>query len=462
MAFVKFHNLQLLRMKWEGEQEYAHLFSTQEDIIYILNNDQGLSTEILIVAQGLNCLKMKLFDRATKPKGSQNGFAVLAPMGTSEYDNADYNSAFNAPSLVKTGGVGNVNQSQLKELLTGKKVSINPVLVNTYRVFNSRASSSDLALALELTHAYITNPQIDLPAYQKMADAEKLRLKEQVKTAATFFTDTVNLIQANYNSRFLLKADQVLEAIDPKRSLAVFKERFADASMMTAVFVGDFSIEAVKPLIEKYLGSLPSLNHKVKAKDVGIYPPTGKLQKTFYKLSGDKAQLRFTYSGFAPFSKKNELMSSFLQAELKERLSSRLKAEDPGMYGPGVNLSLTRANKSYFLCVVELSCTISKVEDITAAMNDEIGKLASGDALKVNLSNYKESLIKAAAETTQSNSALMTYLKKKVQYNDPIDEISSYPEIINSITPKDISTIAKLYLMGKNSIRFVLLPEKAN
>jgi zinc protease len=55
----------------------------------------------------------------------------------------------------------------------------------------------------------------------------------------------------------------------------------------------------------------------------------------------------------------------------------------------------------------------------------------------------------------------MAYLKKKVQYNDPIDEINSYPEIINSITPKDISAIANLYLMGKNSIRFVLLPETA-
>jgi zinc protease len=420
----------------------------------VINKDLNATT--IILSNGLKVvLKHTDFDPGDVY------FALLSPTGTSEYGNADYNSAFNAPSVVRTGGVGNVSQSQLKELLTGKKVSINPTLVNTYSVFNNRAAASDLALALELTHAYVTSPQIDLPAYQKIADAEKLRFKEQVKTAATFFTDTANLIQANYNTRFLLKGDQVLEAVDPKRSLEIFKELFADASMMTAVFIGDFSIDEVKPLIEKYLGSLPSLNRKAKAKDVGIYPPTGKLQKTFYKLSGDKAQLRFTYSGFAPYSKKNELMSGFLQAELKERLSSRLKAEDPGMYGPGINLSLTRANKSYFSCVVELSCTISKVEDITAAMNDEISKLASGDALKVNLSTYKESLVKAAAETMQSNSALMAYLKKKVQYNDPIDEINSYPEIINSITPKDINLMAKLYLMGKNSIRFVLLPEKA-
>ena len=43
------------------------------------------------------------------------------------------------------------------------------------------------------------------------------------------------------------------------RSLAFYKDRFADASDFVFVFVGSFDLQTMRPLVEKYLGSLPSL-----------------------------------------------------------------------------------------------------------------------------------------------------------------------------------------------------------
>ena len=41
-----------------------------------------------------------------------------------------------------------------------------------------------------------------------------------------------------------------------------YMDRFADSSDFVFTFVGDFSIDEMKPYIEKYLGSLPSINRK--------------------------------------------------------------------------------------------------------------------------------------------------------------------------------------------------------
>mgnify|MGYP006161642453 CR=1 FL=1 len=67
-----------------------------------------------------------------------------------------------------------------------------------------------------------------------------------------------------YESVFrLLEPGEVAEAIE------VYRERMADASDFTFYFVGSFDQEAIKPLIERYLGSLPSTKRKETWKDVG-------------------------------------------------------------------------------------------------------------------------------------------------------------------------------------------------
>ena len=63
------------------------------------------------------------------------------------------------------------------------------------------------------------------------------------------------------------------------KSLAFYKDRFADASDFTFVFVGSFDLATMKPLVERYLGSLPALHRNEAAKDVGMHPPAGVVEK---------------------------------------------------------------------------------------------------------------------------------------------------------------------------------------
>ena len=45
---------------------------------------------------------------------------------------------------------------------------------------------------------------------------------------------------------------------DLDKSLAFYKARFADAGNFTFVFVGSFTLETIRPLIETYVASLPA------------------------------------------------------------------------------------------------------------------------------------------------------------------------------------------------------------
>ena len=72
-----------------------------------------------------------------------------------------------------------------------------------------------------------------------------------------------------------------VEQIELDRAYEIYKERFADASDFTFTFVGNFDPKQIKPLLEQYLGGLPSTDRNESPKDLGITPPSGKIAKAF-------------------------------------------------------------------------------------------------------------------------------------------------------------------------------------
>ena len=63
----------------------------------------------------------------------------------------------------------------------------------------------------------------------------------------------------------------------------MYKDRFKDASDFTFYFVGNIDIEKMKPMIAKYLGSLPSINRKETFKDTKMEIRKGQYKNEFAK-----------------------------------------------------------------------------------------------------------------------------------------------------------------------------------
>ena len=63
------------------------------------------------------------------------------------------------------------------------------------------------------------------------------------------------LTQDHPRARMMTPA--MVDQMNLDRSFAFYKDRFADASDFTFVFVGSFTLETIRPLVEAYLASLP-------------------------------------------------------------------------------------------------------------------------------------------------------------------------------------------------------------
>ena len=118
------------------------------------------------------------------------------------------------------------------------------------------------------------------------------------------FEDALNAAVSQNHLRARPMTPALVAQMNLDKSLAFYKDRFADASDFTFVLVGSFDLPTIKPLVERYLGSLPALHRKEAGRDVGIRPPAGVVEKEVTKGSTPKSQVGVVFSG--PFQNNRE------------------------------------------------------------------------------------------------------------------------------------------------------------
>ena len=82
-----------------------------------------------------------------------------------------------------------------------------------------------------------------------------------------------------------------LDAINPQRALEIYKDRFSNAGDFTFVLVGSFTLDSVRPLVRRYLGNLPAGGRREDARDIGLAPPPGVVQREVHKGIEPKSQV---------------------------------------------------------------------------------------------------------------------------------------------------------------------------
>ena len=117
-----------------------------------------------------------------------------------------------------------------------------------------------------------------------------------------------------------------------RRSLAFYKARFADASNFTFVFVGSFTLEAIKPLVETYIASLPATHAHETWRDLGITPPTGVVEKTIEKGIAPKSEVAIVFSGPFEYDDAHRLALRAMTMLLQSRLFDTIRQELGGTY----------------------------------------------------------------------------------------------------------------------------------
>ena len=417
--------------------------------------DDAINTTTLTLSNGV-----KVILKPTTFKNDEiliNGYHFG---GTSLANDEDFTSANLAAGVIGNSGIADFSEIQLDKMLSGKTVSISPYIRELSEGISGSTTPKDFETELQLLYLYFTKPRKDPDIWQSNITQTKSLLANRSLDPTSVFQDTVSAVLSGHNFRRMVTTTERLNNASLDKAYNFYKQRFADANGFTFVLVGNFDIEKIKPLLEKYIGGLPSSGGTETYKDLGIHPPAGSLTKEVHKGIGDKSSVQLVFSGPYEYDDNNNLQMDALEEVLNIKLIERLREKEGGVYAPGVRASYSKIPNGRYNITVYFGCAPSNVEKLIAATMDEINKIKQNGPEAVDIQKFHAETARSIEVQLKENGFWEQYLVSSTQNQENPDKALGKIAELDKATVATVKDAANKYLNESNLIKLILLPEK--
>lgn len=416
--------------------------------------DDKLGTVNLTLSNGVKVIVKKTDFKADQilMKGISLGGSSLFP--NSEVINIDGLDA------VSAGGLGNFSAIDLEKVLAGKKASVSYSINSNTENVNGSCSPKDFETMMQLTYLTFTAPRRDDEAFASYKSRLKASLENQEMDPMTAFSDSVTFALNMGHPRTLrLKADMV-DQMDYDKILSMYNDRFKDAGDFTFILVGNVDLETMKPLIETYLGGLPSAGRKETFKDNKIEWRKGEYKNIFNRPQETPKATNFVcYTGTCEYNLKNTVLMDMLGQVLDIIYTATVREDEGGAYSvfAGGNLNKYPTGRAGIQIIFETAP--EKRERMMEIVFAQLDNLVKNGPSEETLNKVKEFMLKKHDEDLKENSYWLSSLNEIVYTG--MNPVEGYAQLVESVTTKDIQQFAAGLLNQHNEIEVSMVSEKA-
>ena len=381
--------------------------------------------------------------------------------GTSVFPNDEIIDIAQLNGVALVGGIGNFSKVDLGKALAGKRASVGAGIGNTTETISGSCSPKDFETMMQLTYLTFTSPRKDNEAFESYKNRLKAELQNADANPMSAFSDTITSALYNNHPRAIKMKENMVDKINYDRIIDMYKDRYKDASDFTFYLVGNVDLEKVKPMIAKYLGSLPAINRKETFKDNKMYIRKGKYKNEFAKKQETPmATIMFFYSGTCKYDLRNNILLSFLDQALDMVYTAEIREKEGGTYGVSCNGSLGKYPKEELILQIVFQTDPAKKDKLSAVVVEQLNKMAKEGPSAEHMQKIKEYMLKKYKDAQKENGYWLNNLDE--YFYTGIDNTKDYEKIVNSITAKEVQDFLAKLLKQNNEIQVVMtMPEEA-
>jgi zinc protease len=398
--------------------------------------------------------------KPTDFKADEVLMSAYSPGGTSLAPDADVMSASFADDVAQVGGLGNFSTVDLRKKMAGKAAAVGAAISSTSEELNGGASPKDIETLFQLIHLRFTAPRLDSAAWTAVRSSYMEQLANKGLVPEAVYSDTIQATLSQYHRRGRPITTQTFSEVDIAKSFAFYKDRFADAGDFTFLFVGNVSADSLRPLVERYIASLPSTGRKESWKDVTPSLPRGIIDKTVRKGTEPKANTLLVFSGPFVSTPENRFALRALGDLFQIKLTETLREQLGSTYSPSVSASSTRIPKAEYLVQVQYGSSPQNVQKLTETVFALVDTLKSQAPSATDVEKVREAMIRLRETELKTNGYWRANIAGRDQAGEDIAGLlEPYDRLIRNLTAAQIQQAAQKYLDTKNYARFILLPD---
>jgi zinc protease len=359
--------------------------------------------------------------------------------------------------VIEASGLGNFSHTELEKALAGKIASAS-LSMSAYREHISGSSTpKDVETMLQLVYLYFTSINKDQKSFDNLMQTTEVSLKNRLLQPEAVFSDSLTLTIGCHNPRIKPLEVADLAQVDYDRILQIAKERTANAAAYTFTIIGNYDEATIRPLIEQYIGSLPSQKKIEKSSNVETDYKNVVINSFKNKAETPKAiAVMHWYSKDIPHTLENTVKASIAGQILSMEYLKKIREDASAAYTVGSQASVSRDDFDTTTQVL-VYCPMKpeKADTALMIMRDEVAAIAKTcDADK--LTKVKEYMLKNHGDQLKQNGYWLSQINSWRQWG--IDFHTDYEKVVNAQTPENISTFVAEILKAGNHAEIIMLP----
>lgn len=377
--------------------------------------------------------------------------------GTNRYPDSEKVNIGMLSALSSIGGYGAFDATQLGKKLSGSTASANVSSGPYYDVISAGCSPKDAEEMFQLMYLKYTSPRKDEKAYESYTTRIRNNLKDRNLNPNTALNDTMVVAMYGNHPRVQPFVAADVDKVNYDRVLELYKDRTSDATGYMFFIVGNIDLDAIKPLVERYIGALPCNGRVEKIEKTTVETRKGIYRNNFKnKMENPTGTENIIYTGKIEPSLKNRLVMSFLNQVLNIVYTEEVREKEGGTYGVGVRGSISKLPEGEFTLMVNFKMAPERREELAAIVTREFEKLAAEGPVAEQVEKVRSYMLKSFEESQKKNAAWMNWLYNNYFENE--DSHTGYEELVKSITAEDIRLLAKYILDQGNFIEVSMTP----
>lgn len=365
-----------------------------------------------------------------------------------------------AGSIVSAYGVGEFSAIDLEKALTGKKVSVSPLISDVTEGFKGSSTPKDFETMLQLVYLYFEKPRFEAEAHEALMQRYMSYLANMQKDPRKIMQDSIALITTNYHKRTRNLDTQFIQEVTLDRVEKVYRDRIKDAEDFTFFIVGNIDADTVKPLVEKYIGSLQNDKRKETFRDHKVWMPKGETKKEIeLQLTVPKSTVNVQYLAGVDYTPKNYLAMEVLKGILRLRYTEVIREKEGGTYGVSVGGIGTPYPTPQISMALNFDCDPAKAEHLKSVALNEIQTIINDGPTEVDFDKTIKNLLKDREQQSQHNSFYLRALFNMYYRNTNTADVANYENVLNAMTREDIQKFAKDFFAKADKVDMVFKPK---
>ena len=385
--------------------------------------------------------------KPTKLKEDEVLMSAISVGGISSF----YKEGDNVPTLkllddiANVGGLGKFSAIDLRKALAGKKASMNISIGDYITSVGGSSSVKDVETMMQLIYLNFTSVREDYEAFSSLMNQYEAYLKNMEVNPNTTLTDSlISLLYNNNQYKLRLRADDI-KNVSYTEGLKIIADQTSNASAFKFAFTGNINMKEFRPLICKYIASLPSGKNSPKCKDMGVEVVKGERSMTYKtRMENPKTTVIKALTMPMDYTLKNLIQNRVLRYILDVAYVENVREENGGTYGVDVRITPDALPYNRLTIRFHFDTDSAKYKALEPKLLAELEKIAADGPRAVDLQKAKEYLLKVYTDSQVQNQYWLGV--KTEQYITGLDKHTGYDEILQSLSADDLKAYVKLIL----------------